>query len=431
MAVVVVGVHERDVPLGVLERVTVPDHELGKALKGLCDSPHLDEAVLVSTCLRTEVYAVVERFHDGVADIESFFESRAGLRCSAGLAGLDAPEAGAGGLYCLFDEAAATHLFEVAAGLDSAVLGEGEILRQVRHAHERARVEHTTGPVLERLFRHAVEVGKRARSETSIARGVTSLSHAAVALAAEELGGSLEGRRVLVVGAGEMGSGMVTALERLPEPPELVVANRSRARAHEIARRLGGEAVDLDNVGRALAGCDVLLTCTASSSVLFEPADVAPHLAGRQDRRLLVIDAAVPRDVDPAVGELAGVSLRDMDDLRAFAEGQMAGRRAEVDRVRVVLARELERYRAHSAARSAVPVISALRSFGESVRGDELARHAARLAELDDGERAAVDALTRAIVAKLLHEPTVRLKDAAGSPRGERLAEALRALFDL
>jgi glutamyl-tRNA reductase len=441
VAVVVVGVHERDVPLDVLERVAVSDLDLGKALKSLCDSPHLAEAVVLSTCLRTEVYAVVERFHDGVADIEAFFESRAGLRWSAGVAGPDGstvppregttPGAAAGGLYCLFDDAAAAHLFEVAAGLDSAVLGEGEVLRQVRHAHERARAEHTAGPVLGRLFRHAVEIGKRARSETDIARGVTSLSHAAVALAAEELGGSLEGRRVLVVGAGEMGSGMVTALERMSAPPELVVANRSRARAQEIARRLDGEVVDLDNVSRVLAGCDVLLTCTAAPSVLFEPADVAPLMGERPERPLLVVDAALPRDVDPAVGALEGVTLRDMDDLRAFAERQMAGRLAEVERVRAVLAREMERYRADSAARNAVPVISSLRTLGESVRNEELARHAGRLGTLDEEQRAAVEALTRGIVAKLLHEPTVRLKDAAGSPRGERLGEALRALFDL
>jgi glutamyl-tRNA reductase len=438
VAIVVVGVHERDVPLEVLERVNVPAHDLPAVLEGLGSSPHLSEVVVVSTCLRTEVYAVVERFHDGVADIERFFAARAGDGWSTGIAApstINAPtETGKGGLYYALDDAAAAHLFEVAAGIDSAVLGEGEVLRQVRQAQEHARAEHASGPLLDRLFRHAVELGKRARSETTIARGVTSLSHAAVALAVEELGGSLAGKRVLVVGAGEMGSGMIEALERLAEPPEVVVASRSRARAAEIARRLdraAGDSVALEHVGRTLAEVDVLLTCTSAPSVLFEGGDVTPAMAGRPWRPLLVIDVAVPRDVDPAVGGIAGVTLRDMDDLRDYAERQTAGRVAEVGRVRELVSDEVERYRADMAARGVAPLVAALRAVAESVRVGELERHRGRLESLDEEELAAVEALTRGIVAKLLHEPTVRLKDAAGSPRGERLGEALRALFDL
>lgn len=482
MSVVVVGVHERDVPLEVLERVTIPPGDLAKALRRLCDSPHLSEAVVVSTCLRTEVYAVVERFHDGVADIEAFFESRAGsggvlppARDSAGgaddagsgredaMARPDSPPGGrvpggplvtaavlspghldrrggpgpygAGGvvdgLYCAIDDAAAEHLFEVAAGIDSAVLGEGEILRQVRQSLESARSGRAAGPVLERMFRHAVEVGKRARSETAIARGITSLSHAAVALAAETLGGSLAGRRVLVVGAGEMGAGMISAIERLPVPPSLVVASRTRARAEEAALRIGGETVDLDGVRRVLAEIDVLFTSTAAAGVIFDEADVAPAVAERGGRPLLVVDAAVPRDVDTAVGSLEGVTLLDMDNIRGWAERQMAGRAGEIERVRSIVGEELERYRAASAARYAAPVVSSLHELGEALRNEELERHRNRLGSLDDAQRAAVEALTKGIVAKLLHEPTVRLKDAAGTPRGERLAESLRALFDL
>jgi glutamyl-tRNA reductase len=430
--VVVVGLHERDVPLGLLEQVSVPDSDLAKALRRLCDSPHLSEAVILSTCMRTEVYAVVERFHDGVGDIEEFFESRAGSNPPAG------PEAGdtyartlSEHLYVAYDDMAAAHLFEVAAGIDSAVLGEGEVLRQVRHAAERARSEKVAGPLLGRMFRHALEVGKRSRAETSIARGITSLSHAAVALATEQLGGSLGGQNVLVVGAGDMGSGMSRALTRSSAPARLVVASRTRARALEIAGRLGGEAVDLASLRRAVAEADVLLTSTASPRVLFEAADVARVMAARAGRPLLVVDAAVPRDVDPAVGSIEGVTLLDMDDIRGFAETQMAGRAAEVERVREIIAEELERFRAANAARSAVPVISALRAQAESLRVAELEHHAAKLDALDPAAREAVDAATRAIVSKLLHEPTVRLKDSAGTERGERLSEALRVLFDL
>jgi glutamyl-tRNA reductase len=281
------------------------------------------------------------------------------------------------------------------------------------------------------MFRHALEVGKRSRAETSIARGITSLSHAAVALATEQLGGSLGGQNVLVVGAGDMGSGMSRALTRSSAPARLVVASRTRARALEIAGRLGGEAVDLASLRRAVAEADVLLTSTASPRVLFEAADVARVMAARAGRPLLVVDAAVPRDVDPAVGSIEGVTLLDMDDIRGFAETQMAGRAAEVERVREIIAEELERFRAANAARSAVPVISALRAQAESLRVAELEHHAAKLDALDPAAREAVDAATRAIVSKLLHEPTVRLKDSAGTERGERLSEALRVLFDL
>jgi glutamyl-tRNA reductase len=433
VSVVVVGLHERDVPLGLLERVSVSDSDLAKALHGLCDSPHLSEAVIVSTCMRTEVYAVVERFHDGVGDIEEFFETRAGSYTASGSETEADPYAGtlSEHLYVAFDDMAASHLFEVAAGIDSAVLGEGEVLRQVRHAAERARVEKVAGPVLGRMFRHALEVGKRARAETSIARGITSLSHAAVALATEQLGGSLGGQHVLVVGAGEMGSGMSRALSRSPSPAHLVVASRTRASALEIAGRLGGEAVDLASLRRAVGEADVLLTSTASPRVLFEAADVAHVMAARAGRPLLVVDAAVPRDVDPAVGAIDGVTLLDMEDIRGFAEMQMAGRAVEVARVREIVADELERFRAASAARSAVPVISALRAHAESLRRAELDRHASKLDALDPGAREAVEAATRATISKLLHEPTVRLKDSAGTARGERLSEALRDLFDL
>ncbi len=221
--VVVVGLNERDAPLELLERLTVPDRELPKALARLGDSPHASEAVILSTCLRTEVYAVVDRFHDGVADIEAFFAS---LGASSDLSGELSER-----LVLAFDDAAAEHLFEVAAGIDSAVLGEGEILRQVRRAEEIARAERACGPVLGGLFRHAVLAGKRARAETAIARGVTSLAHVAVNLAARHCGG-LSGRQVVVLGAGEMGAGIVAALGAQEDRPSVAVVNRSlRGRA--------------------------------------------------------------------------------------------------------------------------------------------------------------------------------------------------------
>lgn len=420
----VVGLNERDAPLELLEQLTVPERELPKALTQLLDSPHASEAVILSTCMRTEVYAVVDRFHDGVADIESFFLGR--LAASEGSADGELAEQ----LVVAFDEAAAEHLFEVAAGIDSAVLGEGEILRQVRHAEERARAERASGPVLTGLFRHAVQAGKRVRTETAIARGVTSLAHVAVALASRRLGG-LAGRSVAVLGAGEMGEEIVSALAADPGAPGVVVANRSAARAAALAAARGARHVSLARLPDELVGADVLIAASAAGEFVLSAEKLAAVVARRAGERLVVIDAAVPRNVDPAAGGLSGIELYDLDDLRASAEAEMAARRAEVAAVREILAEELERYRTTMLERSVAPVVAALRARAEALRSAELERQRSALAALSPEQAAAVEAVTKRVVAKLLHEPTLAVKQAAGSPRGERLAEALRLLFDL
>jgi glutamyl-tRNA reductase len=371
--------------------------------------------------MRTEVYAVVEPFHRGVSDIRGFLARL----------GSSPPEDFADDLYSYFDEGAAAHLFEVAAGIDSPVLGEGEILGQVRHAWERAWEEAAAGPTLSHLFRHAVEVGKRARSETAIARGITSLSQAAVALVRERLGGSLDGYDVLMVGAGEVGEGIAAALAASVRARRVVVANRTRDRAVELAGRVSGEPVELGALSEALADADVVLTSTASPSILLEASDVAPVLARRRGRPLLIMDVAVPRDVDPGVGRLPGVTLLDMDDLRSFAESGLAGRRGEVAGVRALIAEELERYLDITAARGVAPLVAALRARAEDVRTNELDRYRSRLDGLDPRQRDAVEALTKGILGKLLHEPTVKLKEAARTPRAAQLGGALRSLFEL
>ena len=424
MAVVAVGINERDVSLDIFEQSAVSERDLPKALQVLCDSEHVSEAVVLSTCLRTEVYAVVERFHDGLADIERFFRS-----CSSAM-GTDSPPLSEL-LSCWIDDAAVSHLFEVAAGIDSPVLGEGEILRQVRTAAELARQEHAAGRVLGPLFRHAVEAGKRVRTETAIAQGTTSLAHAAVALAADHLEGGLAGRSVLVIGAGEMGAGFSKALAQPVGPARVVVANRSAERAAAVAEQSGAQAVGLSKLDEELARADLVLTSTAAPDVVLDVARVGRTMRSRPDRPLLVVDVAVPRDVDPAVADLEGVSLLDVEDVRRFAEARMSTRRGEIPAVRAVLTEELERYRASYAARSAAPVVAALRMRAETIRRAELDRQRARLEALGPEAREIVETVTQRTVAKLLHEPTVRIKDAAGSPRGERLAEALRSLFDL
>jgi glutamyl-tRNA reductase len=421
MPVVVVGLNRRTVALDVLERMTVSDAAVPKALRDLTDGPDLSEAVVLSTCMRTEIYAVVERFHGGVGDIRGFLARL----------GSSPPEDFADGLYSYIDEAAAAHLFAVAAGIDSPVLGEGEILGQVSKAWQRAREESALGPSLSNLFRHAVEVGKRARSETAIARGITSLSQAAVALVREQLGGSLDGYDVLTVGAGEVGEGIAIALASSARARRVMVANRTWDRAVELAGRVSGEPVRFGALAEALTDADVVLTCTGSPSVLLDASDVARAVAARRGRPLLIMDVAVPRDVDPSVGRLPGVTLLDMDDLRSFAETGMAGRRREVARVRALIAEELERYADSTGARAVAPLVTALRARAEDIRTNELDRYRARLDGLDPRQREAVEALTKGIVGKLLHEPTVKLKEAAGTPGGERLGGALRSLFEL
>jgi glutamyl-tRNA reductase len=293
-----------------------------------------------------------------------------------------------------------------------------------------ARQQQAAGPLLDRLFRHAVEVGKRARSETAISRGTTSLSQAAVAMAAQRLDG-LQGRTILMLGAGEMGEGMAQALAAVPGIGQVLVANRTWTKAAALAKRFGGQPIELGGLPAALEQADLLLTSTGAPGVLLEAEDLQAVLPGRGGRPLLVVDIAVPRDVDPAVGRLSGVTLLNMDDLKAFVGAGMAERRREIGAVNEIIAEEVGRFVEVSAQREAAPLVAALRARAEELRQAELARYRGRLSGLDERQRAAVEGVTRRVLAKLLHEPTVQLKASAGSGRGDQLAEALRILFDL
>ncbi|MGD0881536.1 MAG: glutamyl-tRNA reductase [Acidimicrobiales bacterium] len=427
MSVIVVGLEQKRAPLELLDRVSVTEADTAKALGRLRDQPNLSEAVLLSTCLRTEVYAVVERFHDGVAEIQEFLSDVSGSSVDV-LAE-----------FCTirFDDDVTDHLFAVASGLDSAVLGESEVLGQVRRAWERAQDERASGPVLGALFRHAVETGKRVRSETAIARGITSLSHAAVAVAADRRPGGLAGARVLVVGAGEMGEGVAGALDG-HHVERLVVANRTAGRAEALVDALpaaiaGSTAASgLDDLDALLGAADVVFTTAGTSHPLVDRATITGAASGRGDRGdLVVVDLGVPRNVEPSASPVDGLVLLDMDDLRAAVAEAIGGRQEEVAAATGIVVDEVERYRASSRARDAAPIVSALRSRVEDARVAELERMRSKRSDLDEQQWEQVDAVTRSLVAKLLHQPTVTLKEAAGTPRGERLVEALRALFDL
>lgn len=419
MAVIVVGLNHRTVPLRVLERMSVSATRLPKALDDLVSREHIDGAVVLSTCHRTEVYVAADKFHGAVQGVRNFLAEHAFLP----------PEEFSDHLYAYYDDAAAAHLFGVVSGLDSVVIGESEILGQVRNAWEVSRELRTAGSTLSSLFRHALEVGKRARTETGIARHVTSVSQAAVAMAADHLG-DLAGRTILLLGAGDIGQSMAIALAG-NGGASILVANRTLSKAATLAERVGGAAVPLDAVTEQLASVDVLLTSTNAPGVIVEHADLEPVVAARAGRPLLVVDVAMPRNVDPGVSELSGVTVLDLDDLKGFVARGIGERRKEMGRVQAIIADEVERYLARSTAREMAPAITALRERAEAIRIAELERYRTRLDGLDDRQRDAVEAISRGIVAKLLHEPTVQLKAAAGDQAGLRLTEALRTLFDL
>ena len=384
MPVFVVGANFRSAPLELLERLAVDAERRPKALAGLLDLEHVHEAVVVSTCNRVEVYTAISRFHGAAGDVRRFLADFHGLALGEF----------AGHLYDWYEERAVRHLFGVAAGVDSMVVGEAQILGQVRESFTAAQAERTVGPVLSALFTRAIKVGKRARSETGIGAGQRSTVSVGLRVAAGQLG-DLAGRRVLLVGAGGLAR-LAGQAVREAGAGELVVANRTPATGAALARELGGRAVPLERVGEELAAADL----------------------------------GVPRDVEPEVRDLPGVVLADLDALRAVLETD-EGPRREVERVRALIAEETAAFMSGQREARLTPTIRALRARAEQIRQQELAKAGTRLAGLDDRQRAAVEAMTRGLVNKLLHDPMVRGKALAARADGDLYVAALRQLYHL
>jgi glutamyl-tRNA reductase len=412
MRLALVGISHHRAPVEVRERVAVDvdgARALARELAAECES------VVLSTCNRTEVYLAAD--------------SGGGLdqRATDALLDLAAPHGDelAPLLYRLADESAALHLFRVAAGLDSLVPGEGEILGQVRQAYEAG----ATGPLLDRLFRTALHAGRRARAETAIAESPSSVPAAAAALA-QQVFEDLTGRRVVIVGAGNMGE--LAARNLVSRGAEIVaVANRSEDRGAGLARRLGARALALDELASVLYEADVVVCSTSSPGFVLLADEVGPAVRDRRGRPLLFVDLAVPRDVDPALGGLDGCFVYDIDDLEAVVEASLAGRRAEAVRAERVVAGEAERFREWQSSLAVVPAIASLRALAEEIRSHELERSRARLGRLAESDRRLVESVTAQIVNKLLHEPTVRMKEAAVTADGVVYAEVVRHLFGL
>jgi glutamyl-tRNA reductase len=409
MRITLVGVSHHGAGVELRERVALRLEEAGEVAAALAE--RAGEAVCLSTCNRTELYVA----HDDDVDAQ---------RLATELLLEREPEL-ASALYRLRDESAALHLFRVAAGLDSLVPGEGEILGQVRTAFDAG----TTGPVLDRLFRQALHAGRKARSQTAIGESPASVSAAAAALA-QQVFGDLHGRRILLVGAGKVTE--QAARNLMSRGAEIaVVANRTIDRAAKLAERFGSAASGLDRLDDELALADIVVSSTSASGHVLERSQVDRAMRERRGRPLFLIDLAVPRDVDPAVNDLDGCYLYDIDDLQAVVAESLGSRRREADAAEAIVAEEAERFRSWQAALDVVPAIASLRALAEEIRRRELAKADARLGDLSESERRAVESVTAQIVNKLLHLPTVRMKQAAAAADGVVYADAVRHLFGL
>jgi len=418
MSILVVGLSHHTAPVSVLERATVTGEPLAKLLTDLVESEHVAETVVLSTCNRVEVYAVVEKFHGGVADVSELL----GRHTHAGLDSLT-PH-----LYVHYDDRAVQHLMNVACGLDSMVVGEGQILGQVKSALALAQELGTAGRVLNELVQQALRVGKRAHTETGIDRAGQSLVSVGLEEARGVLG-SLTGARALVVGAGSMSALAAATLHRVGAG-EVVVANRTHQRGLRVAAAVHGRAVPLESFPAELAHTDVVVSCTGAAEVLITMAQVVAAMTARGGRPLVLLDLALPRDIDPAVRDIEGVTLVDIERL---AEHGDADRTVadDVDAVRRIVAEEVASFSAWQRSTQVAPTVVALRTMAADVVDAELARLEGRLPGLDDRARAEVSNTVRRVVDKLLHAPTVRVKELAGDPQGQSYAHALRELFDL
>jgi glutamyl-tRNA reductase len=425
MSVLVVGMNHRTAPVSLLERAAVQPGELAGFIESLLAGRHVAECAVVSTCNRVEVYAAVSSFHGGLQDVGQVLAERMGIE----LATL------ADHLYVHHGDDAVRHLFTVAAGLDSLVVGEAQILGQIRTAYNAAAEHGAPGRVLHELMQQALRAGKRVHAETAIDRAGQSIVTLALDVG-QRATGSVEGRRALIVGAGSMGALAAATLRRLGIG-SLTVANRTAGNAKTLAMTVDAEVIGLDEVDDALAAADIVVSATATTGVVITAGAVAAAQAVRGDRPLLVLDLAVPKDVDQEAGLLSGVTVVDIERLRrevtdATGPQTVAYTVAEdVQAAHVIVDEEVRSFLAWERSAGVAPTVAALRARADEVVATELARLSTRLGDLAPADRAEVEKSVRRVVSRLIHMPTVRVKELAGMPGGHTYAEALRELFDL
>ncbi|MCW2793940.1 MAG: glutamyl-tRNA reductase [Nocardioides sp.] len=415
MSVLVVGISHNSAPVALLERVALDVDGVRKLVHDAAACEHVTEVAVIATCNRLEIYADVDRFHGSVEDVSRLLLERAG----------ESTEAMLPHLYVHYDDGAVSHLFQVAAGLDSMAVGEGQILGQTREALRAGQELGTVGSSLNVLFQQALRVGKRSRAETDIDSAAPSLVTAALERSDAAVG-DLAGKRVLIVGAGSM-AGLATATVTRRGATEVTVVNRSVARAARLAEEYGARSAPLTDLSTELGAADVVIACAGATGVLVTLDMVMAARSG--DRPLSIIDLALPHDVDPAVTALPGVTLINLADLAAELHESDAGR--EVEEVRRIVTQEVAAFLAARRQASVTPTVVALRSMATSVVDAEMERLVGRLPDLDEAARAEVLHTVRRVADKLLHQPTVRVKELANETGAVSYAAALAELFAL
>ena len=413
------GISHKTAPLSLRERLALPDGRAARVLADLTAHESVHEAVAVSTCNRTELYLVTADSVAAESAALGVLSHQAGIR----------PTELLGAIYSIRGREVVEHLFSVAAGLDSMIVGEAEIQGQVKRAYELALSEGVTGPVSNRLFRDALAAGKRARSETGVSRANVSVSSVAVQLAAEFLG-DLASRRVLVIGAGENAELTARAL-RDRGVRTVFVANRRYDRALGLAQRFEGQAVTFDDLPAELEAADIVVSSTGAPHQIVGRDELAVVAAARVNRPLVLLDLAVPRDIEPSARDCPGIALYDMDDLQEAVSRNLGEREMEAAEARVLVAEEVERFERWLESLEVVPTIAALRRRGEDVVAQVLRENASRWESLSDADRERLEVMAHALVSRLLHEPTVRLRGSAGEDDSYRYVNALRELFSL
>ena len=416
MSVLVVGVSHKTAPVSVLERLTLDQPGVDKLVHAVAGAEHVLEATVLATCNRVEIYADVDRFHGSV-------EAVSRLLCELSD---ETPEDVVPHLYVHYDDGAVSHLFNVASGLDSMVVGEGQILGQAREALRAGQEAGTIGPALNVLFQQALRVGKRVHAETDVDHAAPSLVTLALDRAVQHVG-PVDGKRVLVVGAGSMASLAVATVTRLGAT-DVVVASRTEAHAHRLAGQYDGRSVPLTRAQEALSQADVLVSCTGATGVVL-PLSVVAGARVEAQRPLAVIDLALPHDVDPAVAELPGVALIDLARLAEVVNHSEGA--TDVAAVRGIVAEEITSFLAARASATVTPTVVALRTMATGIVDTEMQRLTSRLPDLDPAVRSEIEQAVRRVADKLLHQPTVRVKELAHETGAVSYATALAELFSL
>ncbi len=417
-AILAIGASHKTAPLALRERLALPEGRAAHVLREIVSHGQIREAVAISTCNRTEIYMVVGDPVEAESEALSCVSRQVGMR----------PTELVSSLYSLRDGEAVRHLFEVAAGLDSMIVGEAEVLGQVKRAYELALVEGATGPIANRLFRDAIAAGKRVRTETGLGRAHDSVSSVAVDLARSTLG-DLGTRTVLVIGAGETAELTAKALH-MRGADTVFVANRRYDRAIGLAERFGGTAVRFEELPAQLLASDIVVSSTASPHQIVGRDELADVMEQRDGRPLLIVDIAVPRDVDGSARDLPGVTLYDMDDLQREAARNVSVQSAEATRARSLIEEDATRFERWVESLDVVPTVAALHERADAIVRQVLRENESRWEALGDEDRARVEVLARAIVSRLLHEPTLRLKAAEGDD-SYVYVQVLRELFGI